>query len=476
MKKLFLGGFALVLAVSVAMVFFSGPRPAEITITTDLAVPRSFEVIVRATGELDAVRSTIISSELSGDKSKIVWLVKDGARVGKGDVLVRFDPSEFEDKVHLLEAKVMELEAMVEANNQIFQWEKSQLEREIQTMEIDLRAAELDLIKLEKGEGPLELSRLEEKLDEAAKKNEKFAGYEKELKEYQAKGFIKPSEIEEAGKEISAARRGYEMARQELATYRDYVLPTALEKSKAMVAQARVNLEQNKKNGSFKIGKAQAALILAAKELESNRALLQKAREDLEKTEMSAPIPGMAILREEFHDGERRKPRMGDKVLRNQPIVFLPDITKMVVRTRIREIDLHKVAAGEKALVRIDAYPDLVLGGGVEAIGALAEVDLKSAAREKYFTVDVIIDDEDPRLRPGMTARVEILCAKLDEVLSVPVHAIFMDDGRPYCLVYAGERLEKRFVSVGAANEFWAQITAGLNSGDRISLIADPDR
>ena len=475
MKKRVIIGVSILFFVAVTAALFSSQQPIGIHITDYIATNRSFRVTVRATGELDAVRSTTISSELDGDKSRVVWLIKDGARVEKGDPLVRFDPSAFEDNVRTMENKVMELESMVDANSQIYEWEKSQLEREIQTMEIDLRAAELDLVKLEKGEGPLELLRMEEKEAQAEAKLEKFVGYEKELREYLAKGTIESNELEGAAKEIRAARREYEMAHRELANYRDYVLPTGIEKAKAMVSRAEVNLEQNKKNGGYKIGKAQASLTLAQKELKSSRAMLDKAREKLKKTEILAPLPGMAVHREEYFNGEKRKPRIGDRVLRNQPIVYVPDISEMLVNTKIREIDLYKVSPGKKALVRVEAYPDLVLNGTVEGIGVLAETDTASNTREKYFSVEILIKGVDTRLRPGMTAQVEILCADLDQVLTVPVHSIFVEDGLNYCMVLKKGDIEKTAVTVGAVNEYWAEIQDGLTSGDRVSLATLPD-
>jgi HlyD family secretion protein len=364
----------------------------------------------------------------------------------------------------------MELESTVEANTQLLEWEKSQLELETGTMAFDLRAAELDLLKLEKGEGPLELSRLEEKATEAEKKYEQFRGYENELLAYYEQGLIQPYELDEAKKEIQAARRIFEAAGRELAAYRDYVLPTAMEKARAKVSQARLSLEQKKKNGGYKIGNARAALTLARKELESNLLLLQKATEDLKKTEILAPIPGMAILREGFYNGNRRKPRIGDRVLRNQAIVYVPDISKMLVRTKIREIDLHKVSPGKKALVRVDAYPELLLNGLVDNIGAIAESDIGAATEEKYFSIDVLVEESDPRLRPGMTSQVEIMCATLDKVLTVPVYGVFTENGGKYCMVEKRGELEWVPVTVGAVNEYWAEIREGLSPGDRISL------
>jgi hypothetical protein len=87
------------------------------------------------------------------------------------------------------------------------------------------------------------------------------------------------------------------------------------------------------------------------------------------------------------------------------------------VETHVREIDLHKVDARQQVQVRVDAYPELRLSGSVVLIGALAQSDA-ALAGAKLFPVTVALSTADARLRPGMTARVEIEVASLPATLS----------------------------------------------------------
>ena len=198
------------------------------------------------------------------------------------------------------------------------------------------------------------------------------------------------------------------------------------------------------------------------------------AQTELDRTVIRAPIPGIAVLPEAFRGGEKRKPRVGDIVWQNQPLVYLPDISEMVVKTQIREIDLHKVAAGKKVMVFVDAYPDLKLTGDVQSIGVLAESRTESHTADKYFQVVVSVKEKDQRLRPGMTARVEIECAKVEKALSIPIHAVFNEEGRSYCYVDTQASYEKREISIGAQSEDWAQVLAGLKEGERVALSKPP--
>jgi len=67
----------------------------------------------------------MVSSNIRGNKGKIISLVGDGSWVEKGDVLVRLDPSPFEKEVHRLQGKVDSLDAAVQASDQLVSWEKT---------------------------------------------------------------------------------------------------------------------------------------------------------------------------------------------------------------------------------------------------------------------------------------------------------------------------------------------------------------
>ena len=468
----------LVLVLSVAGAFVLlrplDKRTEDIPILLAEATKRDFSITVEAVGELDAARSTVLISQIRGDRGKIVSMVSDGAKVKVGDVLVRLDPTLFEEEVTRLTAEVRESEAVVSAQEQILEWEKIQAEREIKAAEFDLRAARLDLVKLEKGDGPLELIRLQGAAQEAKRDWQEKKGYLVDLGALEKKGYANITEIAQARNRASEAKEAYQVAKRQHESYRDYVLPSLMEKARAQVARAKMNLEQIRKGGGFKIGKTMAALRKAQQNLESTTYSLKAAQTELARTVIRAPIPGIAVLPEGFRGGKKRKPRIGDVVWQGQPLVYLPDISEMVVKTQIREIDLHKVCPGKPTVVLVDAYPDLRLSGRVKSVGVLAESRAEAGMGDKYFQVMVSVKNGDERLRPGMTARVEIECAKVEDAVSVPVHAVFHEKGRTYCYVDADASYEKREVSIGAQSEDWAQVLTGLSMSDRVALSRPP--
>jgi HlyD family secretion protein len=172
-----------------------------------------------------------------------------------------------------------------------------------------------------------------------------------------------------------------------------------------------------------------------------------------------------------FRDNLKRKPRVGDTVWQNQPLLYLPDISAMIVHTQVREVDLHKISKGQNTTIQVDAYPDIRFAGTVTAIGVLATDNAEGGRGEKHFQVTIAMRGEDVRLRPGMTARVYIHTDAVKDVLTVPIHAVFNEGGRKICYLHKGGNLTKMDVTVGRQNEDVIEIVSGLNNGDRVSLI-----
>ena len=410
---------AIVLVLILVITQFVLSRHSEPDLQLATASVASFDVNINTIGALDTERSHIVSSAIKGDKGKIIFLVDDGAIVKKGDDLVRFDPTQFENEILRLTGELKSREAVVEARKQVLAWEKSQAEGMIRNAEFDMQ--------------------------DAKREYSRYVSYVTDLEDLGKKGFHYPNEI------IQGKKKAEQLHNK--------------------LHKGETTLDQVQKEAVFKIAAAAAELGKAENELETCRAALTDARNELDKSVVRAPFPGIVVHYEMFRDNIKRKPRVGDTVWQNQPLLYLPDISAMIVRTQVREVDLHKISKGQKTIIQVDAYPDVLFAGTVTAIGVLATDSLEGGRGEKYFQVTVAMSGEDVRLRPGMTARVYIHTDAVKNVLTVPTYAVFNEGGQKFCYVYQGGGLIKRDVKVGRQNEDVIEIVSGLSNGDRISLI-----
>jgi HlyD family secretion protein len=441
-------------------------------VPTEMVVRKNFDVVVETIGSLDAARSTIVSSTIGGDKGTIIWMIDEGSRVSAGDSLVLLDPTPFEEKVMRATSDLAEAEAVASTFEQALGWENIQTQRQVTSAEFDLRVAELDLLKFEKGDGPLELSRLEAAVQGARQSNSQFAGYLHDLQELVEEGIITENELLQGRRKAEETAKSLATAEQQFEIYKDFVFPSSLEKAKGKVSRAKLELEQTRKSSGFQIGKAKASMNQAFQLVKDARASLKRAVEEQQATTIVAPIPGMVVYRVEFRSGERRKPRVGDSVWQNQPLLYLPDISSMIVNTYIREVDVHKVQIGTNTTTRVDAFPDVALVGKVASIGVLAENGTSRSDGSKVFQLMIELQNGSDNLRPGMTARSTILAGTINDALCIPVTAVFIENGEAHCFVERSGGFVRVPVVLGSQNEVVIEIRNGLSAGERVALVA----
>jgi len=429
------------------------------------------ELAIRSAGLLEAVRSRSISPRLPGDKGKIVWIIQDGSMVKPGDVLVRFDATHFEEEVRKLQSKLETQQSVLESYSQAAAWEESQAEREINSMEFEAKVAAMDLEQLQNGDGPLEIAQRREDLHEARRTFHETQGYAEDLTALVEKGMVEEIELVQAQEDLQAAQLKLEVSEQKFKSYKEFVYPAKLNRSRAKLERSRLALEEMKKAAGFRIGKARAKAEEARQHEAHFRQQLVKAKRLLADTIIKAPQKGLVVLVEKHVGGELRKPRVGDVAWQGPPIIHLPDLSEMTVKTQVREIDLHRVKLGQKVQVSVDAYPDLMLPGEVVQIGILAQRQLERKKKEKVFNLLIQLNSHDQRLRPGMNVRVEIVSDSIQDILLVPLSAVFGKGTTKWCYVAENDDWKKREVDVGLIGDMQAEIRNGLKQGEVVALI-----
>lgn len=434
---------------------------------------RSFAVDIQTIGELEAARSTIIASSIRGDQGKIIYLIPDGKNVKPDDILVRMDPTPFEEKIEDLRVQVSEQVSYLETLQKTIEWETNQAEHEIKTAAYEAETAELELNKVIHGDGPLEVSRLKAAMQKAWLKYDELNGYSADLLDLEQQGFLNPTELRQAQKKLAEEAEAYEVAKMQHDSYVNHVHPMQIKKAETAVKKAKIKQEEVAKTGGYKIGKSMALIAQAEEALNDLKNQLKESKKELALTEIKAPAPGMVVHREDYRSGQRRKPRLGDILVKNQALMDLPDLDSMTVKTKVREVDLYKIGVGKLSTIRVDAYPQLVFTGHVQSIGVLALTDIGRLSEEKYFEVRIALDKSDHRLRPGMTTHSTLHANQIDDALTVPVHAVFDQGQETYCYVHKPEGYQKRPIQLGNSNEQWVEVKEGLEEGESVCLI-DP--
>jgi HlyD family secretion protein len=431
-----------------------------------------FRVSIVEAGTLQALRSMTYASAIQSNQAKIVALAPEGKLVQKGDLLILFDEAPFEEEIRRNQALLAQAEADLLKAREDRKLQQLQNEEELQAARLRIDKSDLELKDVQQGKGRVKEEESSAAVSNAERELQKAESQLADLRPLLAEGFITRTELERAEQQVAHAREELSLAQQRNEALVNFGRPLELSQARSDVQTSRDSLRQLQSATAYRLAQKQAAVASAQSRIEEASAKLELARQQLARCEVRADVPGIVVYKDVFFGSEQRKPQVGDQVWANQPLLILPDISKMVVDTKVRETDVHKVEQNQRVSVRVEAYPDLRLTGRVTLVGTLAQEE-RERRGAKFFNVTIQVNESEPRLRPGMTARVEIEVEERRNALYVPLDAVFEKDGRS--VVYLdGRRPEPREVVLGPSNADFVVVERGLSKGDRV-LLRDPE-
>lgn len=243
--------------------------------------------------------------------------------------------------------------------------------------------------------------------------------------------------------------------------------PATIKQAEIDVDKAKRALEQAEQNYLIKLEQNKAKMT----EVSAKRRKVQNEYNsmlDLVKTfRILAPEPGMVVYTKGF-DGKRMK--AGSQIHTWDPVVAtLPDLSTMISKTYINEVDVRKIKSGQKVELGLDAFPEKRLNGVVIRVANVGEQSPNSDS--KVFEATIEIEGTDPLLRPSMTTSNKIFVSEMDSVLFVPLESLHSkDDSITFVFVKSGLKVVKQEVQIGERNNNEAIIKLGLNKDDRIYL------
>ncbi len=167
----------------------------------------------------------------------------------------------------------------------------------------------------------------------------------------------------------------------------------------------------------------------------------------------------------------------GVAVRERQPILSIPNLSYMQVKTAVHESVVDRVKSGLHATIRLDAFPDRHYEGAVQSVAVLPDPGGWLSSDTKVYNTVVTIDEQVDQIKPGMTAVVEMHIDLLHDVLCVPVQAVIQRGEVTWCYVLVNRVPEQRPVVVGKTNDKFVEICEGLSEGDVVVLnpISDSD-
>lgn len=265
-----------------------------------------------------------------------------------------------------------------------------------------------------------------------------------------------------------------------------------LESARSALEQARADFRRA--DGNFKAGiipaadmertrtavrTAEAAVQASQQRVEQAGATLEGARDTLAKTTIRSPMNGVVTARR-VEEGE-----VAVIGIQNSPgtvLLTISDMSVVEAELEVDETSIPSVKLGQEALVRLDAYPNQTFRGTVTEVGSSPLVAAANQAIK--FKVKVRVNDPPAGIKPGLSARADILTGFRANALVVPLQALVVRDverrpGRPAPRpdapreqegVYLMEGAKARFqpLKTGLIGDLTIEVVGGLHGGETV--------
>lgn len=249
------------------------------------------------------------------------------------------------------------------------------------------------------------------------------------------------------------------------------VLEQSVYESPSVQRQAQMNLEraqrrwdQNIKAYDLNVRKSEQRIAQIQSAIKRSKDEIDEYKKIFESLRIKAPKKGMFIYSRDRHGN---KLTVGTMVSRYYPrIAELPDLSSLISRTYVNEVDISRIKVGQLVTVGVDAFPEKSLSAEVINVSNIGQsIDNNT----KVFEVDIRLNEVDSLLKPAMTTSNAIKTESIPDALYVQIDAVFSNDSLHY--VYPFRKNERRIVQIGVENENYVVIEKGLNKGDKLLLL-----
>jgi HlyD family secretion protein len=289
--------------------------------------------------------------------------------------------------------------------------------------------------EIEKQKADLSLKREDEKLN--------LSEAEGELRKTKLK-LDKPADIV-AIKESKQVELDFNLAKRKVATIRQRI--ASLERA----ANAQIALLESKQK--------RAAAIVA----ETQTAIQQMT--------IKAPRNGTIVYVTNWR-GDKKK--VGDTCWRMERVIEIPDLSRMIARGDVDEVDAGKVAVGQRVTIRLDAHPDEEFHGTIQRAGKTVQQQQQTRDPMKVLRVEIALDKSDPaKMRPGMRFQGTVELQRDRNVVLAPLNAIFVSPRGPYALRRGWFAVKQIPLRLGRQNDKFVEVLGGLTANERVLVKTD---
>ncbi|MBU0534172.1 MAG: HlyD family efflux transporter periplasmic adaptor subunit [Candidatus Omnitrophica bacterium] len=507
-NKFFLaGGIVFIFLLLFLNGFIHGKKRIEGLISYEVK-RQGLVISVVEGGNLKALRSQKIINEVPGQRN-ILEVIDEGILITEKDVqdskiLMKLDSKDLDDRAEELRITVENSLSSYTQAQQNLEIQKKQNDSDIIQAELNVKFAKIDLEKYlgEKLAGELIINEseninfsklianpqlegealnkkreLENSIDlskeEVARAKDRVQWSEKlSEKEYITKSELDADRFSLQQQEASSenSKLGYQL-------FLDYDFPKQVALLLSNYQESLRELDKTKAKCGSEIIKAESYVRSSEAAYLGIKNNLSEAEQNIVKCTIRATQPGLVVYATSSNPWRSQNPiQPGTTVYDRQDLLNLPDFSSMGVEVKIHESSIEKIKVGQKVLIKVDACSGNQFTGEVKKVAPLPDATFKWMNPDlNVYLVEISLDKNGQNfdcLKPGLSAEVEIMIEKLENVLVVPLAVISQREGKSTCAVLRGSRIDIRKIELGSSSEDMVEVKSGLKEREIVVILS----
>ncbi len=403
---------------------------------------------INATGHINPAAEVELKFETGGKIAEV--LVKQGQAITVGTVLARLDTSDLELRVRSVEIDLAQAQANLD---RLFE---PVLVEKINAAQASVESARLDLVKLQEGPDPDEVTKAEVSLKqkEVVLQEAQWA-YDQVAYRGGVGAMSQANTLQTATLDYEAAMADYNLAVKE-------ATPAELAGGRSTLVNAQANLAELLQEPSTAEVAAQQASVDKA------QLSLEEAQSDLDNAVLVAPTGGV-VLEVNIEPGERV---LSDE---SEAAVIIADISTYLLKMEVDELDIRQVSQGQRSSVTLDAFAEQTFKGIVTDIAPSPVSNEANSLVMYQVTIALDRPEQEVNLLSGMTASASIETRQIKDALVVINRAIQIEKESNQPITYV-ENLDKQGnlmrveIELGLRSGAVTEVVAGLEEGDQVII------
>ena len=230
----------------------------------------------------------------------------------------------------------------------------------------------------------------------------------------------------------------------------------------------------------------QSAMLTHRKGDEQRVAALERSRDTAKRQvelteshlllmEVKSPLDGVVNYMPNYSQGwmNAQPFKVGDHAVPGGVLAEIPDLSTLEMESKIDETDRGRIAINDTVLVHVDAFPEKVVTATLTSITPLTEESFNEWPPTRSFRAYARLEKPDPRMRPAMNARADVVETKIPNAVSIPAKALFTIAGKPAVYIKVNGQYLPKAVRIIAKNPDEVAIE-GIEAGTIVTLVEPP--